>query len=109
MNNATEYLAPIIGFHLSLLFGILSYACKYCDRNSLFGVRTAYTLKSDEDWREVNHRVARVVPPVSGIAGLGAMSGLAFRPMRSAGVVIALIAVQFAAVILATMRRTGTR
>ena len=36
MNNAEAltYLAPVIVLHISLICGVMSYACKYCDRNS---------------------------------------------------------------------------
>jgi hypothetical protein len=94
MGNVQDFLFPILGAHLSLMFGGLAYACKYCDRNSLFGVQTAYTMRNDENWREVNDRVAHVLPPFSAVAGLVALSGFPIPAMRNAYVMLAVISAQ---------------
>ena len=97
MDSVEDYLVPILGAHLSLLIGLLSYACRFCNRNSLFGVRTPYTLKSDENWREVNDRVSRRVPPASVMAGLIAIAGFAFAPLRQPWALFLVLAVQLGA------------
>jgi hypothetical protein len=102
--DSGEYLFPIVGIHVSLIFGLLSYAGKYCERNSLFGVRTRYSLQNDANWREVNDRVARVVPPVSAVAGLISLCGLFVPWLRNVGVMLGLIALQMGVAAVAATR-----
>jgi hypothetical protein len=48
IGRAETYIFPLLGANLSLMIGGLAYGCKYCDRNGLFGVRTAYSMRDDE-------------------------------------------------------------
>jgi hypothetical protein len=71
-----EYLWPILGVWVSFLCGMLSYACRFAERNRLFGVMTPYSTRNDANWREVNDRCCRMVPPISGAAAVLAGCGL---------------------------------
>ena len=64
-----EYLFPIIIFQLSFLIVVYGFASKDTDRNSFFGIRTFYTLKSDENWKYVHKKAARsmVIVGMTGI------------------------------------------
>jgi uncharacterized membrane protein len=106
--EAENYIFPIVGAHVSLIIGALSYAGKYCDRNSLFGVRTRYSMQSDANWREVNDRVARLMPPISAVAGVVAICGFFVPWLRNVEVLLVLIAVQLGVATYAAMKH-GTR
>ena len=84
MNNAeaATCLAPVIVLHISLI-----------------------SLESDANWREVNHRLARVVPPVSSVAGAIAIARFFVRPLRDPWLLIALVPIQMAVAGIAMARR----
>ncbi len=65
MESAT--FSALAGFHVSLLLLLFAFAFKKSDRNRVFGIRTAYTLESDENWRYVHHKAARPVMIASGL------------------------------------------
>lgn len=53
-------------------------------RNGFAGIRTPYTMRSDENWRET-HRAAAPILIFGGVAV--AMAGLAFLPFTIAGAI----------------------
>lgn len=57
----------LAGFHLSMLLLLFAFAFKNSERNRIFGIRTAYTLESDENWRYVHEKAARPVMIASGL------------------------------------------
>jgi len=107
MNQTAGYVFVLLGVHISFAISALAYACKYCDRNSLFGARTPYAMSNDRNWRLVNDRVARLVPPISAVCGLVALSGFWIAALRSLGVFLILAGVQVIALILAATVKIG--
>ena len=65
MTTIRGYVLTAIIFHVSLLIGLLCYACKDVDQNGLMGLRTPRTVARSEDWNHANSMVSRVM--VSGL------------------------------------------
>lgn len=97
------YIYPVIGLHVSLLCGLLSYASRDADRDASSDAG-ADTLEQDRNLRKLD-QVARIVPVVSAICGAAALSGFFLAPMRTPAVLVALVGAQVAAMFLASAWR----
>jgi uncharacterized membrane protein len=82
-------LLVMIGGTLFALVGVLGLVGKL-PRNHIAGIRTSYTLSSDEAW-EKTHRAAAPFLIFGGVAV--AMAGLAFAPFAFAGSIATGVAV----------------
>ena len=96
-----EYLWTIFGIFVSFVCGILAYACRFADRNWLFGVRTPYSMQNDANWREVNDRCSRMVPPISAAAAVVASGGFLTAAMRREWVFLAVVALNLGPLVIA--------
>ncbi|HEX4924565.1 MAG TPA: SdpI family protein [Bdellovibrionales bacterium] len=64
-----DAILPFVGFHVSLIITALGFGLKYSERNRLYGIRTSYTLASDENWKYV-HAKATKPTVIAGLAGI---------------------------------------
>jgi uncharacterized membrane protein len=87
-------IAPIAAFHTSLLLSILSLSFKDLDPNGLVGIRTPRTLNNPEQWKLVHARAYRIMPCLSGICVLAAVSAFWIHAMRTPAAALVLVGVQ---------------
>jgi len=89
-----EYLFPIISFHISLLIFLFGLASKHTSRNYFFGIRTPYTLRSDENWKYVHKKLVRPVMIVGAGGMIASIAGFISPFFRTEMIFYTIIGIQ---------------
>lgn len=95
----TEIIYPIAGFHLSLLLALMSLAFRSSERGHAFGIRSRYTLASDENWRRVHDRAARPTLALAWVGMAVSIAAMGVPWLRGSETFAAVLGVQTASLI----------
>jgi uncharacterized membrane protein len=94
-----QKISSIVGFHISLLILLFGVSFRRSERNKLFGIRTAYTLQSDENWNYVHDKASKPVILVSAAGLLVFALSLVIPDLRHEAVFFGILAAELCVLI----------